>query len=69
MGMKRKMMEVEEEAQDAFVRFEVDNPNPYAGTMFAEVWQDAFSAARLEYDTHLDMRDTTSCFQWNELSQ
>lgn len=61
MGMvKRKMMEVEEEAEAAFMRFEVENPNPYTNgddTMFAEVWQDAFDAMKADYDTQLDARD------------
>ena len=58
MGMvKRKMMDVEQEGQDAFMRFDIDNPNPYAATMFSEVWQDAFDAQKADYDAHLAKRN------------
>lgn len=58
MGMvKNKMMDVEQEGQDAFMRFNIDNPNPYANTMFSEVWQDAFDAQKVDYHAYLSGHD------------
>lgn len=55
MGMvKRKMMEVQEEAFAAYDAAEEENPNPYVGTIWERTWQEAWDGRQDTYAEHLD---------------
>ncbi len=54
MGMvKRKMMEVQEEAWDAFE--EGSEVNPYKDTMWERCWQQAYDGCADDYGNYLDL--------------
>lgn len=53
MGMvKRKMMEVQEEATAAYEALE--EVNPYIGTIWERTWQKAWNFQSDEYGAHID---------------